>query len=93
MTGEHAAIAVGEPDLGIGDLACACIATELADDLDDAEETVHAGMNAGKPAAVRVHRKRAARGDPPAFYETSAFTFGTEAESSRKRIVLMVKAS
>src|ERR1700730_6218858 len=57
---QHAAVAVRDRGLAIGDLAGVAFAAQLACRLDQQEQSVHAGMAIGEPAAIGVDRQTAA---------------------------------
>ena len=71
---------VRDRDLGVGDLALAALAPQLAHRLDEQEHPVHAGVRVREPAAVRVHRQRAARAELAVLDERAALALGAEAE-------------
>src|SRR3954451_5607353 len=79
-TGQVAAHAVDEGDLGVLDLARAAVPPELADRLDQQEDPEHAGVGVGEPAATGVEREVAADGGALAGDEPAALTLGAEAE-------------
>src|SRR5262245_1221551 len=80
LRGEHAAVAVGEGGLAIGDLARAALAAQLPHGLDQQEQAVHAGVAVGEAAAVGVDGEAALGPDPPALDEGAALALPAEAE-------------
>ena len=77
---EHAAVAVRDGDVRVGDLALAALAAQLAHRLDEREQAVHARVAVRQAAAVGVQRGVAARRDAPAGDERAALALRAEAE-------------
>src|ERR1700724_2970776 len=77
---QHAAVAVRDRGLAIGDLAGAAFAAQLACCLDQQEQSVHAGMAIGEPAAIGVDRQTADRRDTAIAYEAAPLAFRAKAE-------------
>ena len=68
---------------GAVDLARAALAAQLLGRLDDEEDAAHAGVVRRQPAAVEVHRQRAAEADAAAGDERAALADLAEARGSR----------
>src|SRR5437868_1158924 len=77
---QRAAIAVAERDLGVLDLTRAALAAQLRRALDQREDPIHAGMDAGEAAAIGVDRQRPARRDAAARDEGAALALLAIAE-------------
>src|SRR3546814_14480651 len=77
---QDAAAAVGDGDLGAGDLAVAALAAELADRFDQDEHAVHAGVGVGEATAVGVRGQGATGAEAPVGDEVAALALGTDAE-------------
>src|SRR5690348_11862813 len=80
LRGQHAAIAVRDRGLAIGDLAGAAFATELTRRLDQQEQSIHAGVAIGEAAAIGVDRHTAAGRYVAVGYEAAPLAFRAEAE-------------
>src|SRR5438132_6894257 len=82
---QHAAIAVGDRGLAIGNLTRTGFAAQLPHRLDQQEQPVHAGVAIGQAAASGVDRQTAARRDMAAGYERAALALRAEAEILQKK--------
>src|SRR5437762_11236260 len=77
---QHAAVAVCDRGVAIGDLAGAVFAAQLSRRLDQQEQSVHAGVAVGEAAAIGVDRQTAARRKMAVRYKAAPLTFRTEAQ-------------
>src|SRR5262245_13625448 len=80
LAGKHAAIAMGERYVAVGNLAVATFAADLTYRFDHREQTVHAGMAIRQATAVGVDCKASTRGDRAIGDEGAALAFGAEAQ-------------
>jgi len=79
LTGQKTSICMCNSQIR-GNLPVSGSAGQLPIGFDDGEETVHAGVNAGQAATIRIDRQLAARSDSARSDEIAAFPFLAEAE-------------